>query len=308
MRQLGQYGPPSHTIAHLSDPHLLAGGRRLHGTIDVLAGLRQALDQIERCGRRIDALVFTGDLADLGEDAAYVQLRDMVLPVADRLSAEVVWTMGNHDERAPYAKWLFGEEPQTGDAVRPQDRVYDLRGLRVVALDSTVPGYHHGELEPAQLDWLAGILTEPAPHGTLLALHHPPIPSPVELMAILELRDQAAFADVIRDTDVRGILAGHLHYSTHSMYAGVPVSVAAASCYSLDAGAPGGLIVGVDGGQSFDLVDVYDDRIVHIRVPLGWPPVVNEFTERVGEALAALPPQERLEAFSNKQSTWRPPQ
>lgn len=127
-------------------------------------------------------------------------------------------------------------------------------------------------------------------------------------MAILELRDQAAFADVIRDTDVRGILAGHLHYSTHSMYAGVPVSVAAASCYSLDAGAPGGAHRGVDGGQSFDLVDVYDDRIVHTRVPLGWPPVVNEFTERVGEALAALPPQERLEAFSNKQSTWRPPQ
>ncbi|NHN56645.1 phosphodiesterase [Calidifontibacter sp. DB0510] len=302
MRQLGQYPAPLRTIAHLSDPHLLAGGRFLYDAVDVLDNLRRTLAQVERCGRRIDALLFTGDLADLGEDDAYERLKAAVLPVADRLGAEVIWVMGNHDERPPYARILFGEN----ETVDEQDRVYDLGGLRVIALDTSVPGHNHGELTPGQLDWLRAELATPAELGTLLAMHHPPIPSPIELMAILELRDQDAFAGVVRGTDVRGILAGHLHYGAHSTFAGVPVSVAAASCYSLDAGAPGGLIVGVDGGQGFDLVDVYADRVVHSRIPLGSPPIVNEFTERVGEALAALEPAERLAAFSRKDSTWSP--
>lgn len=302
MQQLGSYPKPSHTIAHLSDPHLLAGGKRLHGAIDVLTNLRHALDLVERCGRPIDALLFTGDLTDLGETSAYERLRDTVEPVAHRLGAQVVWVMGNHDQREEYSHVLFGSA-ESG----PQDRVYDLRGLRLIALDSSVPGWNHGELGEDQLEWLRGRLRTPAPQGTIIALHHPPIPSPVELMAIVELRDQEGFAAVIRGTDVRGVLAGHLHYSTHSTLAGVPVSVAGASCYSLEGGAPGGVIVGVDSGQSFDLVDVYDDRLVHIRVPIAPSHIVSEFGEPIAAALAAMSPQERLEAFSSKASTWSPP-
>ena len=106
-----------------------------------------------------------------------------------------------------------------------------------------MPGYHHGRILDSQLDWLRDVLAEPAPDGTLLALHHPPIPSPIELMAILELEEQHRLADVIRGTDVRAILAGHLHYSTSGTFAGIPVSVAAATCYVIDnsaaAGQPG---------------------------------------------------------------------
>ena len=60
-----------------------------------------------------------------------------------------------------------------------QDRVHDVAGLRIVSLDTSVPGYHHGELTDDQLAWLADVLATPAPHGTLLALHHPPIPIPM---------------------------------------------------------------------------------------------------------------------------------
>ena len=40
----GTRPPPSHVIAHLSDPHLLAGGGLLAGHIDTVAQLRKALD------------------------------------------------------------------------------------------------------------------------------------------------------------------------------------------------------------------------------------------------------------------------
>ena len=61
--------------------------------------------------------------------------------------------MGNHDERAPFAKALFDS-----DDAGCQDRVHEVDGLRIVALDTSVPGYHHGELLPEQLAWLADVL------------------------------------------------------------------------------------------------------------------------------------------------------
>jgi len=124
----------------------------------------------------------------------------------------------------------------------------------------------------------------------LLALHHPPVPSPVAYMQVLELQEQHALADVVRGSDVRGILGGHLHYSTHSLFAGIPVAVAAATCYTMDVAAPDSTLVGRDGGQSISLVHVYADQVVHSIVPLGDFPVVasfgTDFTSRLEAASA----------------------
>ncbi|MBU1251696.1 MAG: phosphodiesterase [Actinobacteria bacterium] len=299
MTQLGQYPPAGHVVVHISDTHLLADGRKLYGSVPVEQRLADALRRLEAGPIDPDALVFTGDLADLGEPDAYLRLRAAVEPVAERLDAQLIWVMGNHDERAPYSSLLFDEEPTD----KPQDRVYDVRGLRIISLDTTVPGYHHGEITAEQLDWLRGVLAQPAPHGTLLAVHHPPVPTPLEVMAVLELHDQPALAEVIAGTDVRGILGGHLHYSTHSTFAGVPVSVAAATCYTLDLAADAQrLLSGVDGGQSFDFVHVYDDRIVSSTVPVGSFPEATGFAATYRPMIDAMPAAERLENLSSKNS------
>ncbi len=300
MVQLGQHAPPIHVIAHVSDTHLLGGGRHLYGAVDTDAHVARAFAQLERSGANPEAIVVTGDLTDLGEPDAYLRLKALVEPAAARMGSRVIWVMGNHDEREPFSGILLGEEPNTA----PQDRVYDVDGLRVIALDSTVPGYHHGDLDAAQLDWLRAELATPAPHGTLLALHHPPLPSPIELMAILELDHQAELAEVVRGSDVRAVLAGHLHYSTTGTFAGVPVSVAAATCYTIDASAEPGTLAGVDGGQTFNLVHVYDDQVVHSIVPIGDARRVAGFSGAFLDALAAMTPNERREAFSSKTSTF----
>jgi len=294
--QFGIHPPARRVLVHLSDTHLLAGGTRLNGHIDVAANLRTTLAAVERLGVRPDALVFTGDLTDLGEPDAYRALREAVEPVAERLGAPVVWVAGNHDERPAMRRDLLGldadEQPVTG--------VWDLGGLRLIALDSTVPGWHHGDLDDAQLEWLRGVLSEPAPLGTLLAMHHPPLPSHIPLFDILELRHQDAFAEVVRGSDVRGILAGHLHYSTHGMFAGVPVSVAAATCYTMNLQRPPTEVNGMDAGQSFHLVHVYDDTVTHAVVPVAEAPTGDHFSAEWVAGMARLTPQERLEAFSRK--------
>ncbi|MDQ1733181.1 MAG: 3,5-cyclic-AMP phosphodiesterase [Pseudonocardiales bacterium] len=302
MTQFGQHAAPTHVIAHISDTHFLSGDRALHGAIATHANLLLALAQLERSGTSPAAIVFTGDLADLAEPGAYRSLREMVEPVAERLGAQVVWGIGNHDERPQYATELF-DEPIEFNSVPTQDRVYDVDGLRIIAVDSTVPGYHHGDLTDAQLAWLADELATPARYGTLIAMHHPPIPTPIELMAVLELRGQDRLAEVIRGTDVRAILAGHLHYATHGSLAGVPVSVAAATCYTMDLSAPLHTLSGIDGGQAINLVHVYSDQLVHSVVPIGGFAEISGFSALFLERMAALSPEERREVFSSKAST-----
>ncbi|WP_417562036.1 phosphodiesterase [Microbacterium sp.] len=294
--RFGSHAPAARTIVHLSDTHLLGGDRRLSGRFDTAANLARTLSAVERLDVRPDALVFTGDLTDLGEPEAYVALREAVEPVARRLGAPVVWVAGNHDERPELRESLLGLEP-AGD---PVTGVWDLGGLRLVALDSSVPGWHHGDLDTDQLAWLGEVLAEPAPLGTLLAMHHPPLPAHLPLFDILELHHQDALAAVIAGTDVRGILAGHLHYSTYGMFAGVSVSVAAATCYTMNLARPVARVNGMDAAQSFHLVHVYDDTITHAVVPVIDGPTADFFDEEWLAQMAALSPQERLEAFSRK--------
>ncbi|BAJ73316.1 predicted phosphohydrolase [Microbacterium testaceum StLB037] len=294
--QFGQHAPARRVILHLSDTHLLGGDRLLGERYDTAANLRRTLDAAESTGIRPDAIVFTGDLTDLGEPEAYRALREAVEPWAERLGAPVVWVAGNHDERpALHAELLDVEaslEPVTG--------VWDLDGLRIIALDSTVPGWHHGDLDAAQLQWLRDELATPAPLGTILALHHPPLPTHIPFFDILELRDQPGLAAAIAGSDVRAILAGHLHYSTSGTFAGVPVSVAAASCYTMDLARPADEVNGMDAGQSFHLVHVWDDTITHAVVPVVDADTSGYFTPAWVEEMAALTPEGRLEAFSRK--------
>jgi Icc protein len=299
--QLGQHPRPAHVIAHISDTHFLAGQARLYGAVDTDRNLTAALAQLEASGVRPEALVFTGDLADLGEPDAYERLRRIVEPVAARIGAEVIWVMGNHDERLQYSSLLF----DVAGSEAPQDRVYDIGGLRVISLDTTVPGWHHGELTDEQLVWLAEELATPAPHGTLIALHHPPIPTPLLwAMEMLELQEQDRFAAVVAGTDVIGILGGHLHYSTHSTFAGIPVSVAAATCYTMNLTTTDRLLSGVDAGQSINIVHVYADRVVHSIVPVGVPDEVTGFGEEHRATIEAMTPEQRREMFSRKASAF----
>ena len=301
MIPLGQYPAPSHVIAHISDTHLLAEGRQLYGVVEGESNLRQALTQLQRVSGKPEAIVVTGDLADLGEADAYSRLRAIVEPVAAEIGAQLIWVMGNHDERGAYNQGLFDGDHT--DA--PQDRVYDVNGLRVISLDSTVPGYHHGAISDEQLEWLASELATPAPHGTVLALHHPPVPTPLLwAMEMLELHGQDRLAAVLAGSDVRAILAGHLHYSSFSTFAGIPVSVASATCYTLALAAEDRLLSGNNENQAFNMVHLYENSVVHSIVPLGDETEVSGFATEYAEQIIAMSPEQRLEMFSSKTSRF----
>jgi 3',5'-cyclic AMP phosphodiesterase CpdA len=292
---------PTHVIAHLSDPHLLGSPQgRLAGRIDTADQLRRALARVESSGEPIDALVISGDLADRGELAAYELLLSMVMPVVERLGCELVLTGGNHDERAPLARVLFGVEDDG-----PQDRVTMARGLRLITLDSAVPGYHHGGFSDDQYVWLARELATPAEHGTILVIHHPPITYRSPIMQLLDFDDVDRLRQALVGTDVRAVLSGHLHVTSFGMLGHVPVIVAGGVSYVDDAGAPRELLMGVDGPQSWNLVEVHPGEgdaagVVATVVPVSQHDTWPALSDAVVDYMATVPVQDQREVFSRK--------
>jgi 3',5'-cyclic AMP phosphodiesterase CpdA len=297
MTLLDSSAEPSHIVAHLSDPHLIPGDRLLGGHIDTVARFRQCLERVEASGVPFDAVVVSGDLADQGELAAYDLLRELVDPVVERLGAALVLTGGNHDERGPLARGIYGVD---GDA--PQDRVTWVGGLRLIDVDTALPGYHHGSLSDDQFDWLASELASAAPVGTLLVMHHPPIVYRSSVMQLLDFDDPARLAATLAGTDVRAILSGHLHVTTFGTLSGIPVLVAGGVSYVDDVGVPGEDLMAVDGPQSWSIVEVHPDQVVSTAVPVDphktWPAL----PAGVMDFIATVPLSERREMFSRKRS------
>jgi 3',5'-cyclic-AMP phosphodiesterase len=279
----------SHTIVHVSDPHLLADGLLL-GSVDCARNLQRFADRVVTSGIRPDVMVVTGDIADQAEPRAYEVARGILEPLARSVGAAFVWVTGNHDHRVTFSELLVGGAPT--------NRVIDVDGLRIVALDSTIPGYHHGRIEDDTMGWLREVLAEPAEHGTVLALHHPPLDSDLGFLRILDLRNRAGLAEVIRGTDVRVVLAGHWHLSANGEIAGVPVLVAGATSYSADPGAPSGSFVGVDAGQSYRVVELRENDVFSVVVPLSGEPQVTLVDRADLSAADSLDAAERDEAWS----------
>ena len=302
LTQFGQYTAPRHVIAHVSDTHLLAGAALQFGSVDTEAHLRRALGRLIEVEMPPQAIIVSGDLADRGEHAAYARVKELVEQTANTLDAQVIWSIGNHDDRAAYSEVLFGTR-----STEPQDRVHELDGLRVISLDTTVPGYHHGALEQRQLDWLAELLSRSAPHGTVLVMHHPPLPIALDRASqVIELDDQAALAGVIRGSDIRAIVSGHMHYPTYGLFAGVPVFTGSATCSTMELAGPDRSYGVRDAAQAIAILHLFDRGagemheapVTHTILPLVEAPLVIGRKFADFEGLDPLSHEQRRELLS----------
>ncbi len=104
----------------------------------------------------------------------------------------------------------------------------------MITLDTTIPGSDAGSLDGEQLEWLRTVLGTPAPLGTVLVLHHPPVPSPIQPMSAIALDNPALLRQAIAGSDVALILAGHNHHGSLGMLGPTPVWVGPAVAYRAD--------------------------------------------------------------------------
>jgi 3',5'-cyclic AMP phosphodiesterase CpdA len=262
----------THRIGHVSDSHFTASGL-LHGHVRTALTFAIALDALLESGVPVDAVVHTGDVADDGAADAYAAARGLLDAAEARGGLPVLPVPGNHDDRAAMRQHLLRLPP----SAEPVHSVHDVRGLRLVLLDTSIPGRVEGGLGDDQLAWLRSVLEEPAEHGTVLALHHPPVPVEVTGLQRLHLTGQERLAQAIAGTDLRAILGGHLHYATASVFTGVPVFVAPATAYTIALRAPGGGVAALDGGRAVAVLTCYDDgRVGWSLLPADRPGVIAQ--------------------------------
>ncbi|WP_324614653.1 metallophosphoesterase [Streptomyces sp. NRRL WC-3618] len=207
---------------------------------------------------------------------------------------------GNHDERVAFAKALGSGhlDPAGGD--RAEDRLASadgelaasslVDGHRIVTLDSLVPGKVYGYLGAAQLDWLRELLRTPAPHGTTVVLHHPPVTLDNPLQRALGLGNPADLADAVRGSDVRLILCGHFHLQIMGYLESVPVWVTPGVVNRIDLTGPAGTERAVRGASA-TLVDLDSPHsplfhTLHARDPRAGETVYELDEARINDVIA----------------------
>jgi 3',5'-cyclic-AMP phosphodiesterase len=201
-------------LAQLSDPHV---GADWEG-VDPVARLGNAVEAVRTLPIPVDAVLVSGDLSDNGSDREY----RLVAELLDRFEVPVHVLPGNHDDRAGIRRG-FG---LGGDPHAPIDYAAELGPLRLLVLDSTVPGQDPGAFEPQQLRWLDAELGRHPERATILAMHHPPLltGSPEWDAINLPAAERSALAEVVgRHPQLRAIVGGHLHRIVASTLAGCAV-------------------------------------------------------------------------------------
>jgi 3',5'-cyclic-AMP phosphodiesterase len=223
-------------IAQISDFHFLPKGTLAFGRVDVAGCLERAIDHLNALQPCPDAVLITGDLTNDGDAAVWADL----MGVLRRLQAPIYPLPGNHDDRelmrAAFADLdLF---PAQG----PLCFDIDLGPMRLIGLDSLIPGDPAGRLGPEQLAWLDARLAEAPETPTLVALHHPPFRTGIDHMDAMMLEDGAALAAVIgRHAQVERVLCGHVHRAVQCRFAGTIGLIAPGTAHAVQltlAGAP----------------------------------------------------------------------
>lgn len=193
-------------VIQLTDFHCVANGRVALRRCETNMLAERALRAIRAFRPRPDAVLITGDLVNNGHPEEYAEFRAILSRSLD-LPAYVI--PGNHDDRANLRAGLADFPGVTDDAEFVQYTIEHLP-VRIIMLDTLIPGATEGELCPGRMAWLADRLAEQPDRPTMIAMHHPPFLCGVN--DSINLTNSAAFTALIaRHPQVLRIVSGHHH-------------------------------------------------------------------------------------------------
>lgn len=224
-------------FAQITDLHIRMPDSPLAGRVDTAALLERAVARLNALRPRPAFVLVTGDLIDNGSEPEYRRLQGLLAA----LDLPVYLALGNHDGREAFRAAY--RDLGYWDPLSPfLQYAVELGALRLLVLDTHVPGEPSGALCGQRLDWLAERLAEDRDTPTVVAMHHPPVAVGMPLMDPSRLQDGAErFRELIAGApNVERILAGHLHRPVTARYAGTVLDVMPGAAHQVSYDPEGG--------------------------------------------------------------------
>lgn len=198
-------------VAQLSDIHADGSSSRLDR-------LDKVLDWLKPLGP--DAIIVSGDLAEAAFDKSYRAVRERL----DGPGCPYFVVPGNVDDHGDMRRAFGDRFGWTSN--RPLNAVGQVGGLRLIGLDVTVEGGHHGDAAPL-FDWLAVELTS-SDMPTLIFQHQHPFLTGIDGKDRNICHNGEGLAAVISAAGDRvlALTCGHVHRPMFTRFAGRQATMA----------------------------------------------------------------------------------
>lgn len=218
-------------IVQITDMHVSVPGKLFGKHVDSRAAFERTISRVLVLDPKPDLVLLSGDLAETGAAEEY----DFIAAQIARLSCPVLAIPGNHDVREEMLRKLPRcVHLQDGGHLSFDNNDYPVR---VIGLDTIVPGKVHGELCERRLSWLANALSKSSGKPALIAMHHPPFLTGLKAMDNYGIKHGLdAFREIVSShaESIAAIVCGHAHRMIVANIAGVPVLLAPASSFPFE--------------------------------------------------------------------------
>ena len=216
-------------IAQITDTHISTPGSVNDRYFRTPEHLERAVAHLNRLAPRPDVVLATGDLVERGEPEEYARLR----AILDRLAMPLYVIPGNHDSRKGLARAFAdrGYLPTDGGFLHYTVEEWPVR---LIGLDTQVPGQPGGRLCAERLAWLDARLGEAAARPTVVFMHHPPFVTGLQAMDAMGLEGKEELATVIRrHPQVERLVCGHVHRPMTRRFAGTVATTCPATAHQI---------------------------------------------------------------------------
>lgn len=209
-------------IAQISDIHIAGPGKKTYNIAPMAENLASTVDHINQLDPIPDVVIVTGDIAMCGLEEEV----DRAARILDKLQMPYYVVPGNHDDRSTL--WsVMGKKACPSMVDGFINFVIDDYDVRLIGLDSTVPGEPGGEICAKREAWLNAQLAQNPEKPTAIFMHHPPVKC-----GVLETDEDGfegvdRFASVIdKYTNIERIICGHIHLQANVRWHGTVISTA----------------------------------------------------------------------------------
>lgn len=221
-------------FVHISDTHILKTYDKSMFAPMIESGLPNPSENLEitlkaiaRKHKKLDFVLFTGDLVQEGEAIDYKYFKELVKSI---LQVPVFVALGNHDVKEAFYTGYLDESA----SVKPYYYSAEMSGYRIICLDTSDEHKTAGKLDDNQLDWLKKLLKTRSENGTVLIMHHPPVGELKRDMFSFGLDGAEELIAAIADSDVRAIFAGHVHTNSIQRLGDISVVTTSGTSFGVD--------------------------------------------------------------------------